>query len=184
VQDTRPFIALVDDLRAEHSWLEDLLVMEDLAGHLVLEVDGDTAVIENAMLSGPQIGVHAKGRADERGREGILLLRWQNLTGALEIEGERRHFGVLNARERFEAYLPGRTTLPALRAGATASADTPATAAPAEIPVPAPVPAPSSVPAAAGAATGGGPSPSGPAHPRSPRPKPAQPENPFLDHSL
>jgi hypothetical protein len=184
VQDTRPFIALVDDLRAEHSWLEDLLVMEDLAGHLVLDVDGDTAVIEDAMLSGPQIGVHAKGRADERGREGMLLLRWQNLTGALEIEGERRHFDVLNARERFEAYLPGRTPLPALRAAAAAAADTPATAATAEVPASAPVPAAASVPAAAGAATGGGPRPSAPAHAPSPRPKPDGPENPFLDHSL
>ena len=188
VQDTRPFIALVDDLRAEHSWLEDLLVMEDLAGHLVLDVDGDTAVIEDAMLSGAQIGVHAKGRADERGREGMLLLRWQNLTAALEIEGERRHFDVLNARERFEAYLPGRTPLPALPAGAAAAADTPAAAGPAEVAAPAPAtapaPAPASVPAAAGAATGGGPRPSGHAHAPGPRPKPAQPENPFLDHSL
>lgn len=184
VQDTRPFLALMDDLRGEHSWLEDLLVVEDLAGHLVLRVDGETAVLEDAMLSGPQLGVHAKGRSIADGREAMLLLRWQNLSGALELAGERRHFDVLNARERFEAYLPGRTPLPALRAGAAASADTPATAAPAEIPAPAPVPAPASVPAAAGAATGGGPSPSGPAHPRSPRPKPTQPENPFLDHSL
>lgn len=186
VQDTRPFIALVDDLRAEHSWLEDLLVMEDLAGHLVLDVDGDTAVIEDAMLSGPQIGVHAKGRADERGREGMLLLRWQSLSGALEIEGARRHFDVVDARGRFDAYLPGRTPLPALRAGAAASADTPATAAPAEVAAPAPAmaPAPAPAPPTAGGATGGGPRPSGRAHAPGPRPKPAQPGNPFLDHSL
>jgi hypothetical protein len=152
--------------------------MEDLAGHLLLRVDGDTAVIKDAMLSGPQIGVHAKGRADERGREGMLLLRWQNLSGALELQGERRHFDVLDARGRFDAYVPGRTPLHALRADASAPADTSAAAAPSQVPAPA-LPT-----AAAGAATGGGPGPSRPAHAPGPRPKPAQPENPFLDHSL
>ena len=179
VQDTRPFIALVDDLRAEHSWLEDLLVMEDLAGHLVLDVDGDTAVIEDAMLSGPQIGVHAKGRADERGREGMLLLRWQNLSGALEIEGERRHFDVLNARERFEAYLPGQTPLPAQRVSGSTPApqSPPASAAEAERAAPAQAADPE--PDATGV---GSLLPAAPA--ASPRPEPADVDNPFHDHSL
>jgi hypothetical protein len=179
VQDTRPFIALVDDLRAGHSWLEDLLVMEDLAGHLLLDIDGDTAVIEDAMLSGPQIGVHAKGRATADGREGMLLLRWQNLSGALEIEGERRHFEVLNARERFEAYLPGQTPLPAQRVGAATPAKQPSPASDAEAERAAPARALNPGPDAAG----GGPLlPAAPA--ASPRPEPADIDNPFLDHSL
>jgi hypothetical protein len=165
LKDTRPFVALVDDLRAEHSWLDDLLVMENLGGHLVLRVDGDAAVIEDAMLSGPEIGVHAKGRSTADGREGMLLLRWHDLSGALELHGARRHFDVVDARARFDAYVPGHAPPPFVRAAAPVSA-------------PAPGPAP-----ARDDATGGAPIPA-PAPRQAPRRQPASPANPFLDHSL
>jgi hypothetical protein len=48
----------------------------------------------------------------------MLLVRWQNLSGAMEMLGQRRHFDLLNGRERFDAYTPGQTPLPFLAGGA------------------------------------------------------------------
>jgi hypothetical protein len=121
VQDTRPFIALLADERGQQAWFDDMLEMQNLAGHIHLSVVGDQAIIEDAMLSGPEIGVHARGRADAAGREAMLLLRWHNLSAALELAGDRRHVDAIDARARFDAYRPGSTPLPSLVAPSVAA---------------------------------------------------------------
>jgi hypothetical protein len=118
IKDTRPFIALLDNERSRHPWIDDLLTVEDLGGHLRLAIDGKDAVLEDAMMSGAEIGVHAKGRAAPAGREAMVLVRWHNLIGALELQGAHKHFDLGNARARFDAYRPGATPLPVLAAAA------------------------------------------------------------------
>jgi hypothetical protein len=173
VKDTRPFVAVLDNLREKQGWFDDLLTVEDLAGHVRLVVDGERAVIEDAMLSGPEIGVHAKGLSTAAGPEGMLLLRWKNLSGALELAGEDKHFDIGNAQARFAAYRPGRTGLPSVsgRARAPAADVAPAAAVPdggAQVP-------------AHGSAAGHRGSP--PAGPHRAKPEPAA-ASPFMDHSL
>jgi hypothetical protein len=180
VKDTRPFVALVDDLREEHSWLEDMLVMEDLGGHLILRVDGDEAVIEDAMLSGAQMGVHARGRAGADGREAMLLLRWQDLSGALELHGEQRRFEILDARARFDAYAPGRAPLPAMPAQVHSQKHAEGGVADTAAMTPARAPAPGTAPAGPPHEAAGGLRATPPTH----KTQPAAPDNPFLDHSL
>jgi hypothetical protein len=114
IKDTRPFVALLDNARSRHPWIDDLLTVEDLGGHLRLAIDGKDAVLQDAMVSGAEIGVHAKGRAAPAGREAMVLVRWHNLIGALELEGAHKHFDLGNARARFDAYRPGATPLPVL----------------------------------------------------------------------
>jgi hypothetical protein len=111
VKDTRPLVAVMDNLRGKHDWIDDLATIQDLGGHIVLAVQGDDATLEDAMLSGPEIGVHAKGHASETAQEAMLLLRWHDLLAALEIQGDRKHFDVVGARARFDAYTPGKTPL-------------------------------------------------------------------------
>jgi hypothetical protein len=112
LKDTRPLLAVLDNARAEHDWLDGLLQAEDLAGRLQLVVDGERALLSEAMLGGAEINVGAKGVADASGLEGLLYVRWHNLTGTLALAGEERHFSLLGARDRFDAYVPGRTSLP------------------------------------------------------------------------
>jgi hypothetical protein len=111
IRDTRPLLALMDNLRGKHGWVDDMLSMEDLAGHLKIRVDGERALLEDAMVSGPEIGVHAKGQAARDAREALLLLRWHNLMGTLRIVNDDKSFSVINPRAHFEAYQPGRTEL-------------------------------------------------------------------------
>jgi hypothetical protein len=118
VKDTRPFVAVLDNLREQHGWIDELVTVEDLGGHVQLTIDGDRLVLQDAMLSGPEIGLHAKGRTTRDSQEAMLLVRWQNLSGAMEMLGQRRHFDLLNGRERFDAYTPGQTPLPFLAGGA------------------------------------------------------------------
>ncbi len=174
VQDSRPFIALLDDERGRQGWFDDMLKVENLAGHLYLSVDGDRAVLDDAMLSAPEIGVHARGRADAGGREAMLLLRWHNLSAALELAGDQHQVDAVNARARFDAYRPGSMPLPLLGAvqpvappvigtgsgGADISVDRAA--------------APASRHAA----------PAHKPHHRPPPPRPPVSENPFLDQDL
>ena len=122
VKDTRPFVAVLDNVRGKHDWVDNLATVEDLGGHIILAVDGDSAVLEDAMLSGPEIGVHAKGASSGAGREAMLLLRWHNLIGAVELQGEHRHFDIADARGRFDAYAPGKLSLASLRGAAAGSA--------------------------------------------------------------
>lgn len=112
IRDTRPFVALLDNLRGKHGWIGELLTMEDLGGHVQLAMDGETAVIDDAMLSAPELGIHLKGLSAASAREAMLLLRWHNLSGAMELKDGQQHFNMTNAQARFAAYSPGETTLP------------------------------------------------------------------------
>jgi hypothetical protein len=96
------------------------LTAENLGGHIRLAIDGDSAVIEVAMVNAAQIGVHAKGQSDAAGREAMVLVRWQSLVGALELDGDRKHFDIADAHARFDAYRPGKTGLPFLTSVSTA----------------------------------------------------------------
>jgi hypothetical protein len=44
----------------------------------------------------------------------MLLLRWHNLSGAMELQNDRTHFDIVDAPARFTAYQPGKTSLPFL----------------------------------------------------------------------
>jgi hypothetical protein len=172
VKDTRPFVALLDNLREKPGWFDDMLTVEDLAGHIRLTLDGDRAVVEDALISGPEIGVRAKGRSDPAGREAMLLLRWHDLSAALEMVGDHKHVDIGNAQARFAAYRPEQSRLSPRLSSATESdigtrsdhADSLYLSEP---------------PASAGArhAPGG----RAPTHGSE---RPSAPSNPFLDHSL
>jgi hypothetical protein len=112
VKDSRPFIAIFDNIRGEHDWLAELATVEDLAGHLELTLDGKRAVLRDAMLGSDQINVGAKGFADAAGREAMVYARYGNLTGVVEVQGDKRQFDLIGARSRFDAYVPGKIALP------------------------------------------------------------------------
>jgi hypothetical protein len=102
-------VALIGNLRGKPSWIDELLSVEDLAGHLQIQIADDRAVIEDALISSPEIGVHAKGLADADTREAMLLLRWHNLTGAVALNEGKKAIHLVNAVEHFEGYRPGKT---------------------------------------------------------------------------
>jgi hypothetical protein len=112
ISDTRPFVAALDDLRGAHGWIDNLLTLRDLAGHLRLTVDGERAIVQDALLGSAEMGVRFKGRTAPSLREAMLLVRWHNLLGALEMENDQRRFDLLDAPARFDAYRPGETPLP------------------------------------------------------------------------
>jgi hypothetical protein len=172
MKDTRPFVAVLDNLREEHGWIDNLLTVEDLGGEAVLSLDGDAAVLEDAVIAGSGVGVHAKGRFGTAGREAMLLVRWQGLSAAMELKDERRHFDVVDARGRFDAYAPGRTPLPFLRGhpAYVMPASGQGAASGAHAPAPARARGEERPRRAAGASSEARP--------------PAEPANPFLDHSL
>jgi hypothetical protein len=172
VKDTRPFVELLDKVRGKHDWIDNLLTLESPAGHLRLAVDADTAVIEDAMLGAPQLGIHAKGRAAASAREAMLLVRWHNLSGALELQNGLKHFDIVDAPARFAAYRPGETPLSGLGALQTLPEDRSGTQ-------------PSSG-AAAHDRTTFSHDKAGPANnaPPSSRLRPTPTQNPFLDDSL
>jgi hypothetical protein len=171
VKDTRPFVDLLDSVRGKHAWIDKLLTLENLSGHVRLAVDAETAVIEDAMLGAQQLGIHAKGRSAASAREAMLLLRWHNLTGTMELQNGRRHFDLVDGPARFAAYRPGKTPLRDLGAAQTDAEDAYGTE-----------------PSSAAATHAGAPfghDDVGPANTRpSRRQRPTPTQNPFLDDSL
>ena len=110
IKDTAPFLALMDNLSDTPAWIDDMLSMDGLAGHIRLSLDGERAVLEDAMVTGPEIGLHAKGRAVGDTRE-ALLLRWHNLLGTLRLVDDDKPFSIIRPIARFDAYRPRETAL-------------------------------------------------------------------------
>jgi hypothetical protein len=111
LEDTRPVVAILDNMRGKHDWISKLLEAEGLTGHLSLVLDEQSATIRDARVLTDQVGVRLKGRSDESGREAMLFVRYGQLAGALSQRDERRRFSILKARDRFDAYSPGQTPL-------------------------------------------------------------------------
>lgn len=111
IKDTRPFVAVLDNLRGEHGWIDEMLTVEDPGGHVELTMDGKRVLVSDAMLGSDKLNVGVKGLADAGGREGIVYVRWHDITGALRVKGDERHFDLVNARPEFDAYVPGHTAL-------------------------------------------------------------------------
>lgn len=112
VKDTRPFVAALANARGEHSWIDDLLRVTDIAGTIDLSIDATGAVLHNARLGGDPIGIRAKGLSAPGHREALLFVRRRNLAGALALDDAKRTFSILGARQRFDDYIPGQTALP------------------------------------------------------------------------
>jgi hypothetical protein len=104
IKDTRPFVALLEDVRGEQRWLDDFLLVEDLAGSLQLVIDGNNALLKDARVSGKNVGVQAKGHAAADRREAMLLVRWHGFAGALAMEDDWQQFELGDAHARFDAY--------------------------------------------------------------------------------
>ncbi len=122
IKDTRPFVALLEDVRGEQRWLDAFLLVEDLAGSLQLVIDGNNALLKDARVSGKNVGVQAKGHAAADRREAMLLVRWHGLAGALAMEDDWQQFALGDAHARFDAYQPGKTKL---RSGGGANSQSP-----------------------------------------------------------
>jgi hypothetical protein len=111
IKDSRPFVAVLDNVRGEHGWIDDLLTVQDLGGHIDLTLDGKSAILSEAMLGSERISVGAKGRANGDTREGMLYVRWHDFSGALSVRGHERHFDLIDAGDKFKAYEPSAAPL-------------------------------------------------------------------------
>ena len=111
LQDTRPIVAILGNIRGKHDWIGKLLTADGLTGHLDLLLDDQGATIRDSRVLTDQVGIRFKGRSDPSGREAMLFVRYGQLAGALSQEGEQRRFSIIKARAKFDAYTPGETPL-------------------------------------------------------------------------
>lgn len=111
LKDTRPFVALLENVSGEQSWIDGFLEVEDLAGYVNLVVNGDNTLLKDAKVSAKDVGVQAKGHADADGRDAMLLIRWHGFAGSLAMEDDWQQFELGDARARFAAYQPGKSGL-------------------------------------------------------------------------
>lgn len=112
VTDTRPFVAMLENARGEHHWIDDLLTLKDMTGHLNLTIDERGALIEDAFLGADKASISAKGLSRKGHREALLLVGIKRLAGTLALNNGERYFKILGARDRFASYVPGQTELP------------------------------------------------------------------------
>jgi hypothetical protein len=111
LEDTRPFVAILDNMRGKHDWISKLLEAQGLTGQLSLVLDEQSATIRDSRVLTEQVGIRLKGRSDESGREAMLFVRYGQLAGALSQRDEQRRFSIIKARDQFDAYSPGETPL-------------------------------------------------------------------------
>ena len=111
VADSRPFVAVLDQQRGKHDWIDQLLTVKDLAGRVELAIDQAGTRLPHLLLGSRELEVGVKGRATAAGPEGVVYARFHNLAGLLAQQGETRHFDVIDARRRFDAYVADATPL-------------------------------------------------------------------------
>ncbi len=111
VADSSPFVAVLDQQRGKHDWIDRLLTVKDLAGRVELTIDQAGARLPHLLLGSRELEVGAKGRTTAAGPEGVVYARFHNLAGLLAQQGETRHFDLTDARRRFDAYVADATPL-------------------------------------------------------------------------
>jgi len=111
IADSRPFVAVLDQQRGKHDWIDQLLTVKDLAGRVELAIDQAGTRLPHLLLGSRELEVGVKGRATAAGPEGVVYARFHNLAGLLAQQGETRHFDVIDARRRFDAYVADATPL-------------------------------------------------------------------------
>jgi hypothetical protein len=136
MNDTRPIVAMFANQRGKHGWLEKILTVRDVEGDARLSIDAGRALVPYAMVGSDKIDVGAKALVDAGSREGIFYARFRKLQGILRVKDGEKNFDILGAREKFDAYSPGKTPLQLKGRQPGTKEETPATAgSPSEAPV-------------------------------------------------
>lgn len=111
MRDSRPIVAMFANQRGKQSWLDDVLTVEDVRGKAELKIAADRVLVPFALVGSDKIDVGAKALIDGKQREGIFYARFRKLHGILKLRDGDRNFDILEARNKFEAYVPGTTPL-------------------------------------------------------------------------
>ncbi len=106
IKDSRPFVAVLDNQRGQHPWIDRLLTVEDLTGRIELDLGPQGARLPYAMLGSRDINVGAKGLIAPAGPEGLIYARFHDLTGLMTRRDGQNQFNLIDARGRFDAYSP------------------------------------------------------------------------------
>ncbi len=105
--DTRPLIAIFQADRETHKWLDNILTLKDVLGQATIRVRPKELVVPYALFTSDTIEVGAKGVFRKNDRRGIFYARYGKLAGILEVDNDRKHFGLIGATRKFESYVPG-----------------------------------------------------------------------------
>jgi hypothetical protein len=111
MKDSRPIVAMFANQRGKNRWLDKMLTVEEVRGKAELKVAANRALVPFALVGSDKIDVGAKGLVDGASREGMFYARFRKLHGILKVKGEEKNFDILGARETFDAYVPGETSL-------------------------------------------------------------------------
>ena len=109
MKDSRPIVAMLANQREKHGWLEKMLTIEDIKGEAFMNMQQEQILIPYAFVASDKIDVGAKGIIDARTREGMFFARFKKLKGLLKIRDGKRNFDIINARKKFDEYIPGST---------------------------------------------------------------------------
>lgn len=111
MNDSRPIVAILANERGKHGWIEKLLTVHDVEGEASLSAKSRQLVIAYAFAGSDKIDVGAKGLINDDTREGIFLARYRKLQGILKSKDGDRNFDLIRAREKFDSYMPGETSV-------------------------------------------------------------------------
>ncbi len=105
--DARPLAAFFNDHRKEQKWLDRVLSLKNVRGNATIKVSPNEIVVPYAMAKAEPVEVGVKGIFRPNNRQGMFYARYGNLSAILEVDGSEKHFGLLGAARKFEAYVPG-----------------------------------------------------------------------------
>lgn len=111
MQDSRPIVAMLSNQRGKHGFLEKILTVKDINGRGQMRIADNRVLVPYAMAGSDKIDVGVKARVTKEEREGMFFARFRAIEGILRTRNDARSFSLIGARKRFDAYVPGETSL-------------------------------------------------------------------------
>ncbi len=104
MSDTRPFVAMFDNLKWRPPFLAPMLLAENIEGEAKLEASGDVFVFPDVAVSTEHLEVAAKGLIADGRRDGMFYLRYRKADALLKIHNGARNVDIIKARNTFDTY--------------------------------------------------------------------------------
>lgn len=105
--DVSPLLAILEEQRRKHKWIDRVFDLKDVRGNATLEVAPKDVVVSYALAKADKTEVGAKGIFQQNNRQGMYYLKYGNLSGILEFDGDKKRFGLFGATKKFQDYVPG-----------------------------------------------------------------------------
>ncbi|MEA3455179.1 MAG: hypothetical protein U9R26_01605, partial [Campylobacterota bacterium] len=105
IKDSRPIVAMMDNKQIQFSFINKLLIVNNLRGDAKINIEDNAITIPYALVKSDEIDIGAKGVIAPTIRNGIIYFGHKSVKAVMEIRDGRKSFNIFNAQQSFDNYV-------------------------------------------------------------------------------